>query len=144
MDSSLPSRSLLTQHESRRRKQCSVMLPHPSPSPISQTARCVYLQTADQRLLNITKAKSIIHKRDKCSKGWYICCCWEFSHYLIKHCWPAFRVYHIFVHRWLWSCTFWSVFQCPLVWKWQITDVKSSSERSYTAGRIHPSDLMRS
>ena len=39
--------------------------PHPSPPPISQTARWVYLRTADQRLLNSTKAKSIIHKRDK-------------------------------------------------------------------------------
>ena len=42
----------------------SAPLPHHSRSPITKTARCVYLGTADQRVLNITKAKSIIHKRE--------------------------------------------------------------------------------
>lgn len=45
---------------------CSAsMPPRPPLFPIRQTARCVYLGTADQRLLNISKVKSIIHEGDK-------------------------------------------------------------------------------
>lgn len=61
-----------------------------SPSPISQTAPSVYLGTADLRLLNITKAKIITHKRDN-TVSTYICC-WEFSQKLsvgwsLSHLW---------------------------------------------------------
>ena len=91
-----PLRRPLTQHDPQQRRQCAVMLPHLSLCPISQTARCIYLQTADQRLLNITKAKSINYYRDKRSQCWHICCRWEFSQYLNKHRRPAFSTSHFY------------------------------------------------
>lgn len=124
----------------RWRKQRSVMLPHPSPSPISQTALCVYLGTADQRLLNITKAKSIIHKWDKRSQCRHVCRRWEFSQYLKKHFLSAgitFLTIGGFHHSKCFSVL-------PLLWEYQISDIKSSRKWSHTAGNVHPSRLMRS
>ena len=125
-----PSRSPLTQQAEG--KQRSVQLPHPSPSPIRQTARCVYLRTADQRLLNITKAKSIIHKRDK------------------RLPLPIFE--ETFPVRRRSTSLFWpsaafikaSVLLRPLLRERRISDMRSSRKWSHTAGSIHPSTLMRS
>lgn len=59
------SGSPLTQRALPARSQHLPPPPPPPPFPIRQTARCVYLGTADQRLLNISKVKSIIHEGDK-------------------------------------------------------------------------------
>ncbi len=122
-----------------RRKQRSAMLPHLSPSPISQSALRVYLGTADQRLLNITKAKSIIHERDKRSRCRHVCRRWEFSQYLKKHFLSAGRVYHVF-----WPSAAFINSKCFFLCEYQISDIKSSRKWSHTAGNIHPSRLMRS
>lgn len=76
--------------------------PPPPPFPIRQTARCVYLGTADQRLLNISKVKSIIHEGDKC---------------LLLGIGPIFEeniscLLHNYVRQWFSSLHVWGFFFC--------------------------------
>lgn len=87
--------SPLTQHAPPVREPAPLCLPS-LPSPISQAPPRPYLGTADQRLLNISKAKSIIHKTEINARS--VCPhCWESGQYLKKHFLSAQRLYHIFL-----------------------------------------------
>lgn len=88
-------------------------LPPPPPFPIRQTARCVYLGTADQRLLNISKVKSIIHEGDKrLLLG--IGPIFEENISCLLHKYVAFFL----VHRWFSSLhVCWGFFFAPRCWE---------------------------